>query len=422
MSNTVRHSRAARILPSLLLVLVAARAVPAAVPLPEPTVGRSFGVNIHFRGAPRDLDLIRQAGFGFIRMDLTWAAVERKKGTYDFAGAGYDALTAGCRRRGIRILYILDYSNKLYEPERSVRSETGRKAFAAFAEAAAHRYKGHGVLWEIWNEPNIRQFWTPQPSAEDYCKLVRAAAPLIKKADPSGLVVAGATSGIPFDWLEQCFKKGLLELIDVLSVHPYRPHPPETVIGDYDRLRRLIDRYAPPGKRVPVISGEWGYSNINWDKKPLSRQTQARYLVREFLVNLYRNIPVSIWYDWKNDGTDPDEREHNFGTVTHLLEPKQAYTAAAVLTKNLGGYRLVKRLELPDAKDFALLLARGTDRAVVLWTTGGEHDVTLPLEPGHGLLLDMLAERKEPPAIIWGKPGPTITASQSPQYLLLTGD
>ncbi|MDP6635443.1 MAG: cellulase family glycosylhydrolase [Phycisphaerae bacterium] len=406
----------------LLAIGLTALPASAGTPLPKPVIPNGFGVNIHFRGEPKDLDLIRDGGFKFIRMDLAWAGVERKKGVYDFAKSGYDALTAGCVKRGIRILYILDYSNKLYESERSVRTAEGRRAFAAFAQAAATRYKGKGILWEIWNEPNIKIFWRPQPSVDDYCKLVELTAPLVKKADPSGLVVAPATSEIPFKWLEACFKKGMLKWIDVLSVHPYRPHRPETVIKDYARLRILIKRYAPRGVKIPIISGEWGYSNINWDKARLSNEKQARYLVREFLINLHQNIPVSIWYDWKNDGVDPNEREHHFGTVTHDLKPKAAYTAAAALSKNLAGFSIDRRLPPADDKNFAFLLKKGKRRAVAFWTTGEACEVTLPLAPGRGLLLDMLAKDRDPPTVSWKGKGLKITASPNPQYLLIDAD
>ena len=228
-----------------------------AATLPELKIPNGFGVNIHFTGEPKDLDLIAEAGFKFIRMDLSWSGIEREKGVYNFERNGYDTLTAGCIKRGIRILYILDYSNRLYESEQSVRTPEGRIAFANFAEAAAKRYAGKNILWEIWNEPNIKQFWSPQPGVDDYCKLVEAAASKIKQADPTGLVVAPATSTIPFDWLESCFKKGLLNHIDALTVHPYRPKNPETVIKDYVRLRDLITRYAPQGKNIPILSGEW---------------------------------------------------------------------------------------------------------------------------------------------------------------------
>jgi hypothetical protein len=95
---------------------------------------------------------------------------------------------------------------------------------------------------------------TSFPRVENYCKLVAEAAPLIRKADPSGILLAPATSGIPFDGLENCFKQGLLQWIDALSVHPYRPQAPETVVKDYDRLRKLLTQYTAQGKQIPLPS------------------------------------------------------------------------------------------------------------------------------------------------------------------------
>jgi hypothetical protein len=365
-------------------------ALPAAAALPELKIPDGFGVNIHFTGEPKDLDLIAEAGFKFIRMDFSWSGIEREKGTYNFERTGYDALTAGCIKRGIRILYILDYSNRLYETEQSVRTDAGRVAFANFAEAAAKRYAGKNILWEIWNEPNIKQFWSPQPGVDDYCKLVEAAAPKIKQSDPTGLVVAPATSTIPFDWLESCFKKGLLNHIDALTIHPYRPKNPETVIKDYARLRELITRYAPQGKNIPILSGEWGYSNVNWDNTRFSNVQQAQYLARMFLINLYQNVPVSIWYDWKNDGPDPNEREHNFGTVERDLSPKAAYAAALAIATNLSGYSIKERLDTGSENDFVFKLSNGNKQTIAFWTTGQEHTLSLPIAITEGTLIHML--------------------------------
>jgi len=374
------------------------------------TIPNGFGVNIHFTGEPHDLDLIAEAGFRFIRMDFGWGSIEREKGVYDFQKSGYDALTEGCLKRGIKPLYILDYSNKLYEPEHSVRTEEGRKAFARFAEAAAKRYSGKGIFWEVWNEPNLKQFWNPQPGIEDYCALVEATAPGVKKADPSCTFIAPATSGIPFEWLEECFKKGLLKWIDALSVHPYRPQPPETVIKDYARLRELIKQYDPKGK--PIISGEWGYSQINWDKTPLTEENQAQYLVRMFIINMFQDIGVSIWYDWKNDGTDPNEREHNFGTMTHDLKPKPPYIAAKFLSQTLEGYSVTDRIDLGSDADFAFMLKNNDKEAIALWTTEQDHEVKLPEKITSGTLINMLGEKSK---LGQGK----VNISQSPQYIIV---
>ncbi|MGB2861857.1 MAG: cellulase family glycosylhydrolase [Sedimentisphaerales bacterium] len=384
--------------------------------LPGPAIAHGFGVNIHFTGLPRDLKMIAEVGFKFIRMDLAWSRVERAKDVYDFKGSGYDSLTLGCEKLGIRVLYILDYSNELYESDRSVRTEAGRKAFADFAEAAAKRYAGKGILWEIWNEPNLKHFWSPQPSVDDYCKLVEASASRIRNADPSGQVVAGATSGIPFEWFEGCFKNGLLNWIDVLSVHPYRSQPPETVIQDYTKLCGLIARYVPIGKQIPVISGEWGYSNLNWDKSRLTEQQQAEYLARMFLINSYQKIPVSIWYDWKNDGTDPNEREHQFGTVKHDLNPKAAYLAVKVLSSTLAGYSIHQKIDLGNENDFAFMLTNGNREAVAFWTLGPRHNVTLPIDPTEVTLVGIYGGKV---IINWKTEHLNIRAEQSPQYLLI---
>jgi len=399
-----------------LFVLVVVLSLSMSVFAVGPAIPDGFGVNIHFTGLPKDLTMIAEAGFKFIRMDLAWSRIERTKGEYQFKDSGYDSLTLGCEQLGIRVLYILDYSNELYESDRSVCTDAGRKAFADFAEAAAKRYAGKGILWEVWNEPNIKQFWTPQPSMDDYCKLVEAVAPRIRQADPNSKVVAGATSQIPLEWFEACFKNGLLNWIDILSVHPYRSQPPETVIQGYAKLRELIARYAPAGKKIPVISGEWGYSNINWDKTKLTEQQQADYLVRMFLINAYQDIPVSIWYDWKNDGTDSKEREHNFGTVRNDLNPKAAYLAAKVLSSTLAGYSIKERLDLGDENDFAFMLTNGNRQAVALWTLGPGHNVTLPIEPTEVTLVGIYGGKV---VINFKSKLLNIRAEQSPQYLLV---
>lgn len=355
------------------------------------TIPDSLGVNIHFTGAPaKDLDMIQAAGFRFIRMDFTWQGIEKEKGKYGFEP--YDQLTDTLQQRGIRALYILDYSNPLYEKERSVQTDEGRAAFARFAAAAAERYKGRGVIWELWNEPNIF-FWQPQPSTDAYMALAKAVFPAMRAADPNAFLVAPATSQIPLDFLEGCFKQGLLDLVDAVTVHPYRKNPPETVADDYLRLRALIAKYRPDRPDLPVISGEWGYSVV-WPG--MDAQRQGMYLPREFLTNLSLGIPISIWYDWHDDGPKPDDPEHHFGTVTLDYHPKSSYLAMQRLVKELGGMRFVKRLE-SDSRDYLMLFSDGAQSKIAAWTLGD-------------------AKEAEP------VPGRKTMLTQEPAYLPVPGD
>lgn len=358
--------------------------------IPEPVLPAGVGVNIHFvKGHERDLDMIAAAGFKFVRMDFTWAGIERRKGEYDWSG--YDELTANLEKRGLRALYILDYSNSLYEEEVTSKNPiTGQQhkttaspqrpesvaAFAQWAGMAAKRFRGRNIIWEIWNEPNIH-FWQPEPDVQQYTTLALATIKAIRAANPEATIVAPATSEFPWAFLEDFFKSGVLEHLDAVSVHPYRNYArsPETVAPDYAKLQVLMDRYAPVPKqgKIPILSGEWGYATHT---KGLSLETQAQFAVRQQLVNLLHNVPLSIWYDWKNDGNDPNEREHNFGTVMPDLTPKPAYTAIQTLTRELAGYRIVRRVPTGSEMDFAILLADSQARQkVAVWTTGEPREV-----------------------------------------------
>ncbi|MFZ2642771.1 MAG: cellulase family glycosylhydrolase [Verrucomicrobiia bacterium] len=368
-----------------------------AAELPVPVMPAGVGVNIHFaRGRETDLDLIAVAGFKFIRMDFTWSGIERKKSEYDWSA--YDELTANLEKRGLRAIYILDYSNALYEETITVtdkRTKTERKdvaspqhpesveAFARWAGAAAKRYRGRHIIWEIWNEPNI-SFWKPKPDVAQYIALALATCRAVRAADPQATIVAPASSGFPWEFFETMFASGVLKYLDAVSVHPYRPYSksPETAAADYLRLRGLIAKYAPADKRnLPVLSGEWGYATHD---KGVSLDTQAAFIARQQLANLLNDVPLSIWYDWKNDGTDATYSEHNFGVVDNRLKPKPSYVAAQTITRELAGYRVARRLfptVAPSDDDFILLCENAAgDHKLATWTLGEPHAIALDLD------------------------------------------
>ncbi len=342
--------------------------------LPELRIPDGFGVNIHFTSAGRsELELLKASGVKFIRMDFAWGATERNRGQYNFSA--YDRLVTDMTDLGIRCLLILDYSNRLYDDGLSPHTPEGQAAFANWAAAAAKHFVGKGILWEIWNEPNISQFWKPKPNADDYSKLALATIDAIRKADPDAFIMAPASSTFPWDFFETMGKAGVLRRLDAVSVHPYRQTAPETAEADYARLRLLLDRYAP-GKNVPIVSGEWGYSTA-WGG--MNDDKQANYLVRQRLLNLWMGVPLSIWYDWHDDGPDPKEPEHHFGTVFLDFKPKPSYTAGKVLAETLNGYRFVRRLAIGSPKDYLLLFANGNKAALAAWTIAEPHDLKINL-------------------------------------------
>jgi hypothetical protein len=371
----------------------------SAAEIPSAVVPQGVGVNIHFvTGHEKDLDLIAKAGFKFVRMDFVWTETEPRKGEYDWRG--YEQLLNNLDSRGIRALFILDYSHHLYEQEvtsphpithqehkttASPQHAESVAAFARWAGAAAKHFRGRHILWEIWNEPN-GHFWSPKPDVKQYTELALATCKAVREADPEATIIGPATSGFPWEFLEEFLKSGVLEWLDGVSVHPYRDrrNGPETAAADYKKLRGMIDEYAPAAskQRLPILSGEWGYSSYS---KGVTLETQAAFAVRQQLSNLLNNVPLSIWYDWKNDGDDASENEHNFGTVTSELKGKPAYGAIRAMTQQLSGYHLVRRVSVPDEKDFVLVFANGAgDQKVAAWTTGEPHTLNLKTKERDG--------------------------------------
>jgi hypothetical protein len=210
----------------------------------------------------------------------------------------------------------------------------------------------------------------------------------MRHAAPGESVIGPAVSGFDFPFLEQCFKAGLLEYWSAVSVHPYRQTDPETVVEDYCRLRRLIDAYAPAGKRVPIISGEWGYTSA-WHN--LDEAWQAKMYARELLINQANGITLSIWYDWHDDGQDSKDIEHHWGTVSFpyysnrepVYDPKPAYRAAQTLSKLLDGYRFSERLPVGGGDDYVLVFTKGDTVRVAAWSTSPSgQNVKIQLKPG----------------------------------------
>lgn len=95
------------------LLSIAVLSAAGAADIPEAVGNSGMGVNIHFvTGHEGELDVIA-AAFSFVRMDFGWEGIEKRKGEYDWKG--YEELVRNLEQRGLRAIFILDYSNPLYE-------------------------------------------------------------------------------------------------------------------------------------------------------------------------------------------------------------------------------------------------------------------------------------------------------------------
>jgi polysaccharide biosynthesis protein PslG len=390
-------------------------------PIASQTFPTGTGVNIHFTEAqPGEIKMIADAGFRWVRMDFKWEVIETQRGVYDFAP--YERLLAALDDNHIRAYFILDYGNPLYGADRSVRTEEARQAFARWAVASAKHFANRGIVWELFNEPDIDIFWPPKPNVDEYIALALTVGRAWRAQVPNEILIGPASAAIDVPFLESTFKAGLLPYWSAVSIHPYRKTDPETVARDYCGLRKLLQSYkAANANSIPIVSGEWGYSSVSrW----MNETQQADMLSRQFLTNAANGIPISIWYDWRDDGLDANEAEHHFGIVRHEFrqndnspfEPKPAYFSAKTVNAFLNGSTYQRRLGLSEAENFVLVFSNGAHERIAAWTTsGGARQVSFSLQPGNYTVTKSSGEKIRDVSV--GQSGLTIELFPSPIFI-----
>ncbi|NOZ22280.1 MAG: cellulase family glycosylhydrolase [Planctomycetes bacterium] len=367
---------------------IEARFAVIAPPVPLKQVQESFfAVCTHYRGTAWPLEsqgLIARAGIKAIRDEMSWGRVEQKKGVFEF-DPRFDEYVDHALSLGIEPMIILDYANRHYDGGNFPVSDEAVKGFARYCHEVVKRYKGKIRYFEVWNEwsGGCGMRGKKGNTPENYARLIAAAYPAIKKANPNAFVigVGGDHSKHHFDKIEAMFKAGALKHMDAVSVHSYRyPRTPEAtdLIGEIMDVKKLIEKYG--GKQRIWIT------EIGWPthigSTSSTEQHQARMFVRTHVQMMATQVVDRIfWYDFKDDGLDRFYNECNFGIVRHQkfhCAPKSAYVACAVLSRlltnakfagreKLGRGVLAYRFHRPDGSDL-----------VVAWAPEGEKDVWLP--------------------------------------------
>jgi hypothetical protein len=194
-----------------------------------------------------------------------------------------DQLVGEASRRGLTVLPIIlgapGWDGQTYKGGFVVLPRADGP-YAAFARALVRRYGPRGSfwsayqyslklpirMWQIWNEPNVRVFWPPQPYYSRYLALLRAAHDAIKAADPGAKVVL---AGLPnYSWVElaRMYRRGARKLFDVVALHPYT-RSPQGVITILSYVRGVMNRFGD--RRKPMIADE-----ISWPSS-LGRTTHG---------------------------------------------------------------------------------------------------------------------------------------------------
>ncbi len=360
---------------------------PTAEPIPTPTSppppspprmnSPEYGMQAFLWWRPetawRDLDLIKGAGFTWVKQVFAWIDIEGAgKGGYDWSHT--DRIVEDANSRGLDILTAVFKPPAWLGPNYPASGAVNNyRDFTDFLTALATRYKGRIRAYSIWNEPNLSREWGGPPDPEGYVALLKVAYQTIKAVDPNALVITAGLSpttrwdnvAMPdVEYFKRMYQAGAKSYFDLLGAHAtgWKAPPemdPAQVASDpaynnndpspaylrrvycfrhAEDIRQIMVDFGDAGKQIAVLEFGWTSDPIHPEYSwfAVTEEQKGEYLVRAYQYAKQHWAPwigvMTLIYisdpDWTQDHeqywwaiTDPD------GT------PRPAYVMLSQMTK-----------------------------------------------------------------------------------------
>ena len=353
-------------LPLVCALLLTIGSLSACAPKPVPTTTTSappaacssVGLGIA-GGAPlnwlsqadldTELSAMKNAGTTWLRFDIDWSAVEPTKGQQNWAAT--DRVVDRARLQGLSLVGIVTYTPAWARVAGATDTHgypADTATFAKFAQQAAQRYSTRISTWEIWNEPNLVQFFRPKPNVDTYASILKAASTSIRAVQPGAKILNGGLAPAvdngsdisPVTYLNALYNAGAKPYFDVFSIHPYSwPALPSDAStsswNTFYRIRLMRDimvKNGDTGKKVWAT--EFG-APTGSGATAVTPQLQASIISDGFAqAQALGYIERIFIYSMRDRGTNSRDIEQNFGLVTINYTPKPALDA---VKKAIGG-------------------------------------------------------------------------------------
>jgi hypothetical protein len=278
--------------------------------------------------ADRDLGLVEDAGFRWVKQEFAWREIEGAgKGIYDWTRT--DLIMDQIDSHGLKVIVRLgvqpEWAASGIYPE--VGPPDNLQDFADFLTAVTTRYNGRIDAYQIWNEPNLAREWGERPpNAAEYTEMLRVGYEAIKAVDPYPIIIsAGMAPTTRNDdvarpdtyYIQEMYDAGAAPYFDALGAHgPGFASAPETDPaeiaqtpglanpGDFEAknnvpeelrrvygfrhvedVREIMVRNQDEAKKIVLLEFGWTIdprpdSPYKWHA--VSQQEQADYFVRAY--------------------------------------------------------------------------------------------------------------------------------------------
>lgn len=379
-----------------------------------------FGMGTHIGqnklNTAEAMSLYSLGGFNSLRDEAYWHRIEREKDQLVYPSSLTDLETTigRIRKSGGAPMIALDYNNAFYDLGDIPTTDTGLAGFTRYARFVASHFKGNVPLYEVWNEWNIGLGSNQKPRTirpvADYIRLLRPTMDAVRSVDPSAKLIAGAVAGPDDKWIDEFISRGGLKGVDGFSVHPYvyqRPSGQNRPEDASDWLAKLSAKLtaANQGRPMDIYVTEIGWPN-HQGKAGWTEDQTADFLLRfHMLVRAQPTIRGVWWYELRNSGKDPMEKEHNFGLVTKDLGVKPAFKALKVAVSLLSEGSKVS-VSNPAKGVYKAQINTGQEQCTAYWAREGQVNYAIPARDLSGRVAwgTLPDEKAEAPTVVTETP------------------
>jgi polysaccharide biosynthesis protein PslG len=304
----------------------------------------------------RHLEVAKAVGAHHLRCAFSWNGIEPEDGQYVFKF--WDMLVDEAEKAGIQVIPYVAYT-----PEWAARSRENfwqqpprdPALFERLMRNLAAHFQGRILSWELWNEPDLTEYWQGTP--EYFAEVVKAGAQGVREGDPKAVIILGGMSHGPSPFFEKLIRQHHVERwVDVIAFHGY----PES--WDEDRIEAAygprvtkMDAYVKEsGQPLDLWLNEMGYAdyrfqpahaspwgtNIYYGYEHTSRYA-ADALFRSFALCVASGkLSLAGWYridDFReNDERMPSDKTHyHLGLIDVNGKPKPEFYAMQLAARLL---------------------------------------------------------------------------------------
>jgi hypothetical protein len=233
-----------------------------------------------------------------------------------------DYIIPALKENRIKILAILDH-NTMNFAEPPNPNFTLSEWATTLNEIMSTDVSKQVDAWEIWNEPNVQQFYSGYMNGtpQNYFEMLKVAHEIIYSNSPDSLVIAaGLSPDEKLNWSEW------LAVFSSLSPQPYFDYQGVHLYNDAKANLNIIKQ----AKQIMKVDDVW-ITEIGKPSAPVdegfSAENQATYLISNFqMLNCNVRCPV-FWYQLKDETGASLEKENHFGLFDFLNNPKTSFDA-----------------------------------------------------------------------------------------------